>query len=433
MTGLKLALGLLRIPRLFASLLLFPLIISCVLIVLQLFLTRLAVGWIVQDANQLTERVEKVRTENFTRQLIYGSGARLGDIKICRWIKVTDDSGEVHEIPPFSECNPNLLDVAIHVKDPLLFEPDSYIKLFNGNFERLHICQNACKPHIVISINNDIIDTKIQSIPALLLLSTAQLDQAIGEDYIKLANTKNSILGNLGKLQLLAKGFDEPIALSSITYETALIVNIATIIIIGLWLALKAHRKVIDYFSDSGALLPMVAAFGKGEFYSALWLITFFRVGVFMLAAIPSTLVFFFLQENEINWDGLFQKDSGHIVVWIIALFSSFTLAALISSIADLKRKHSLFAAAYTYLPLILSFFGSLIWLTTFLMPDTIAPAIRSFTTIVPIISMGPILVAPIFQPSLNILVFNTLITTLLIVILARLNITWFAAHLEEL
>jgi hypothetical protein len=164
-----------------------------------------------------------------------------------------------------------------------------------------------------------------------------------------------------------------------------------------------------------------------------LWLITLIRVIAFFLAAVPATLVIFAKEGSEIAWEGLFQKDIWHITLWLIALATSFGLAALISSIADLKHRHSLLSFMYTYLPMLIAFIGSFIWLVTFLMPGNEAAIIRSIVTALPIVSMGPMLLAPIFQPNIIVLAVNSLLCVLFLTFLAKANVRWFAAHLEEL
>jgi hypothetical protein len=247
MKGVRLAIALLRIPRLFASLLLFPLLISCILIFVQLITTGAMVGWLDQNQDAVSKRIQNVTEHSFTRKIIFGSSERLPEVEICRWTTILADDGNTYEIPPSDSCKPDRLDIAIHVNNPKKYDVTTYQKIFNGNYERIHICKSNCKPDTIINLTNNTSRTDTYSVPALILLNQAQLEQAMGEEYLNLANSRLSILDNVGKIYLHAPGYQEPILLNSVTYEAALIVSIASIIIIGLWLALRAHRKVLDY------------------------------------------------------------------------------------------------------------------------------------------------------------------------------------------
>ena len=433
MSGLRLALSLLCIPRLFVSLLLFPLFLSLILIVVQLFATTFAIEAMSQTPEMLQKRIEHTDDNNFVRKFIYGDGKRLEKITVCRWTSHTDENGEQFDNPPLTaECAPDRLDAAIHVDNPETFDPTPYSELLLGNFERLHICRQDCTPDVIITLRGDEIFSHAYSFPGLVLLNQAYFDEPVQSEYVKLVEDRYRIKNLIGTQFLHADGYTDGIQLNNVGYEIGLLVNIAGIIVIGLWLAIKAHRKVLDYFSRSGALLPMVAAMGKREFYSAIWMVTLLRVGAFLLASVPATFMLFNGLGDENAWGGIFEKDIGHFLLWLVTLVISFAFAAIVASIADLKHRHNLFAFAYRYLPLALAVVGGFLWAFSFLLGDGYG-LVRDIIISIPILSMGPIIVVPLFQPNLNLLVINALLTVILTLFLVRANSRWFAAHLEDL
>jgi len=89
--GFRLALALLRIPRLFISLLLFPLILSLMLMTAQLIGTTIILSQITRTPEDMQTHVKTLQENSFLRKLVYGSGARLAAIEVCRWQAFTDE------------------------------------------------------------------------------------------------------------------------------------------------------------------------------------------------------------------------------------------------------------------------------------------------------------------------------------------------------
>ena len=431
--GFRLALALLRIPRLFISLLLFPLILSLMLMTAQLIGTTIILSQITRTPEDMQKHVKTLQENSFLRKLVYGSGARLAAIEVCRWQGFSDEHGAVFELPPQTNtCMPDRLDVALHVKNPDEIDVTQYVELFNGNFERLHICQQDCKPDIVLHPEERPPRVNIYSLIGLLLVNQLSFDSPIEQEALTVFEKRYEFFRLLGTQFFMARGYEDPVQLSNISFEVSLLVSISSIIIIGLWLAVKAHRKVLDYFAKSGALFPMVAALGKSEFYSAIWIVTLLRVLTFLLATIPPTYFLFSSVGESEQWGGIFQKDIGHMILWIAALTSTFSLAALISSLADLKHRVYVFSFAYRFIPLMLAALGGAFWLFSFFFGES-GIILRHIIASLPIVSIIPIIIAPIFQPPLDIIAVNTLLTLILITALLRSNTRWFAAHLEAL
>lgn len=328
MLGFRLAFSLLRIPRLFVSLLLFPLFLSVVLLVVQLLGSTILIRAVDSNPGQLKARLNALEDQSFLRQIIYGDPGKIKHLDVCRWQEVPMENGQLIEMPPSDTCKPDRLDVALHVAHPESYDSSHYEEILSGNFERLHICKSRCAPDVILNPEKNGGRADAYSIPTLLLLNRAFLDETVNNDFIKLANTRNKIMNLIGVQYLHAEGYDAPVQLTAVSLELAVLGSIASIIIVGLWLAIRAHRKVLDYFARSGALLPMVAALGKREFYAAIWLVTGLRVGAFLVASVPSTYILFQKLGEQEDWRGIFQQDLGHFLLWLFALIMSFTFAA---------------------------------------------------------------------------------------------------------
>ncbi|MCB0328224.1 MAG: hypothetical protein KDD70_01135 [Bdellovibrionales bacterium] len=433
MAGLRLALSLLRIPRLFVSLLLFPLFLSVILVIIQLWVTSFAMRTVTYTPKNLSEQFEERQKNNLVRKLVYGKGERVEHLEICRWQNIVDENGQHFEVPPQNgKCAPDRLDIAIHVKNPTSFDTSEYERIFEGNFERMHVCVRDCIPDAILSPEAEHPRADAYSFPALMLMNQVYFDEPEQKQYIKLFENKYNVLQSVGTQFFHANGYVAPVQLTNVTYELGLLASIASIVIIALWLAIKAHRRVLDYFARSGALLPMVAAMGKRDFYSAIWIVTILRVGAFLLASVPATYALFAGLGEAEDWGGIFERDIGHLLLWIVCLVVSFSFAAIVASIADLKHRYQLFAVCYRYLPLGLAVLGGAVWTLSFVLGDE-GGLIRDILTCLPILGMGPIILVPLFQPHLNVLVINTLLTLVLTIWLIRSNARWFAAHLEDL
>lgn len=434
MNAFRLAWSLIRIPRLFASLLLFPVILGVILIFIQL----LVVGLIVNAGDRFASQPEPATNEQngptdkeLVRRFLFGASV-LPPLKICRWQNVAFPSGGEVERISDPQCKRDRLDVAIQVPNPETFDVSSYIPVFQGNAERLHICRK-CKPDIVIIPEKHGTISRIYSVWGLIILGLTSVNETIETNRAVIRQEVRNIQDKFGKKYLYLQGLAEPLAIESFLASFALIVNIASLIVVALWLALKAHRKVLDYFARSGALLPMVAASGRSSFYLGLWLLTSLRVGAFLLAAIPLSL-----------WelaDLLAQGQSrpfllGNVwsfLIWLAAIACGFSLATVTGSIADLKQRHSLLAFGYRYLPLILSAAGAAAWAATFIFEGIVPQYLRHVLTALPVLGLAPMIMGPLLQPPMFVLAAHGLLACLFLLFTLRFNARWFAAHLEEI
>lgn len=430
MSSVKLALSFIRIPRLFVSLLLFPLVLGLLLTVVQLYVTGIMIQATKDNPGTMETRFAQEEEYNIVRDFLFGSGERIENLEVCRWEELTLEDGTVVERPPNEACMPDRLDAAVHVENPASFDASEFVKLFTGNLERLHICKYECQPDIVITPFES---TRISSVFGLAVLNLSRLNTSMKRDILSLAKTRSTFLDMLGEKSIETAGFREPVVLNGLIHRLSLVLSIVCLVLVALWLALKAHRKVLDYFARSGALLPMVAAIGKRDFYLAIWFLTGLRVAAFLCAAVPLMIYTLLSFEQGSAVANLFGNDLNRFLVWLIALSASLMLATVVASIADLKHRHVVFAFVYKYLPLILSFVGVIFWAVSFLMPDAVGGVMRPGIASLPIVGLGPILIAPIFEPSFDVLVAHALLSALVCLVLLRSNSRWFAAHLENL
>jgi len=429
MKALRLAISLLLIPRLFVALLLFPLLMSLLLVYGQLIATAVIVRAIGLDGDAMASHYESRRQSDLGRKFLLGDSRDLGPPLICRW----EQDAALREVPPSDKCNPDRLDVALHVSDPKTFSVSDYEKLFNGLVERIHLCK-TCKPDAIISISEDgSIRSDAYSTQGLILLRISANNDDIQSQFVSVRRELDRLRSLTGHTHLHSAGLRQPVSIDALQGSLAVIFNIAALIMISLWLALKAHRKVLDYFARNGALLPMVAATGKSSFYGALWILTLARVGAFLCAAIPMTYYGFQAFGVEDNYSDLFLSNYLELGLWMCALGASLGLATLVASIADLQQRHHFLSVLYKFVPLLLCIGGTCIWTASFLVDHHIFGLLRSVITALPVIGMGPILIAPTMKPDLIVLGIHALLTSILFVFALRKNARWFAAHLEEL
>lgn len=424
--------ALLRVPSLFSSLLLFPLLGSLLIVILQLSVSGSAIRYI-QDENRIITAKEKQSDDKdwqFLRVLLYGNGRPLQSSQICIWKQ--DPINSSLELPPSPECNPDRLDVALHVADGMTVDTQEYLRLINGNSSRLHLCK-TCSPDLELFVEASGNRVKAHSAYGLMLYGLLILDKEIQDQYLSLKTQKQSLKEKFGAVSFVSPDLKAPVQISSLEISLILIANIAAMVVIALWLGLKAHRKVLDYFSKSGALLPMVAATGKTPFYLAMWGITLLRVGLFLLASIPLFFIMLGTASGEDGIRSVFGANLAHSLLWLLALLSSMGLATLVASISDLKGRHQFWSFLYRIIPLFISALGIFLWGLSFLSISPSAGIFRNLLLAIPVIGIGPIIIAPVVQPEFYILLIHSFLSSLLIWILLRKNARWFAAHLEEL
>ena len=424
---LRLTWALIRIPRLFISLFLFPILLSLALVYAQLLTTGLFLRMSKQSASEIEENIELSHSNNPLRWIIYGSGEARPEMQICRW----QMHGQTEFPPDNSECAPQALDVALNVADPATFDPSRYVALFKGNFERLHICRH-CEPHLRIQVLETGNLSDVKSIWSLALLGISKRGTDTQQRLVANLRALEVHAGLIGKLSFHAAGFISPLVITDTPRTISLVITIASLVAIALWLSLKAHRKILEYFVRSGALLPMVAACGKRTFYGSLWMLTLLRVLVFLAASVPLSLVTL-IEMNEDKALPFISETPLMAVTWIVALVAGLSVATVVGSIADLKQRHAILGFAYRYLPLAFAVFGSLLWCLTFVSPTEFCGTLRSIIAVIPVLGIMPLLTVPLLTPPAWVLITHAIIATTLTAVLLRKNSAWFAAHLEEL
>lgn len=433
MNALRLAFNLLRIPRLFASLLLFPLILGLLLVYAQLVLTGVVLNAVERrNPAQMQSKLERRRVFHVGRFLLFGDGGERPAARVCRWVQMIDRDGVPFEAPPSEECAPDRLDVALRVREPATFDARQYEGVFQGATDRLHLCRE-CQPDIVIDLRGEERRTEVSSVWGMLVLSLLGESPQANTQMLQALREFEAMQNMLGSVSLHLPGFEEPIELRRAGGRVAIIFNSAGLILIALWLALKAHRRVLEYLSGSGALLPMVAATGKTSFYGAIWILTATRVGAFLLAAVPLTLSALVELGKGEALRRVFGGSTLILLLWIAAMGAALSLATLVGSISELKQRHAVTSVLYRWVPLVLCGFGATLWSLSFLLDGSNAAFLRAMVAVVPVVGTVPIVLAPIFRPEVGVLFVHFVLSVLGFMVAMHTNARWFAAHVEEL
>lgn len=428
MRSLRLAISLLLVPRLFVSLVLFPLLIGIAALYGQFLVTQSFVRRAERGAEEVAQQARALSQKNIIRFFLFGRLEPLPAPVVCRWIPGKEGSGFL-EVPPSSECAPDRLDVALRVWPERVQDADRFVELFTGNVERIHLC-SSCTPDLVVDLRGRAPETELRSLWGLGLLSLVRFDGRLALQQAEVVKNLERTIDAFGRLTLDLAGLESPIVLTAVAKRLALVVNVAAIIIAGLWLAFRAHRRVLDFFARNGALLPMVAAIGKNEFYTALWFVTLVRVGAFLLAAVPIVIVALIAVISATGEQGI---EGYRLLWWAIALTSGVACTTLLGSIADLQHRRAMSSVVYRWVPMILSAIGLSIWLLTLFLEHPMAVVVRHAIAATPVVGLTPMLLAPIVAPPLDTFILHTVLALVIFAVAARRNVRWFAAHLEEL
>ena len=425
----RIALALLRIPHLALSLFVFPLIISLGLVVVQLLVTGAAVQLASSRVEPVPTSAPSESNSHPIRWLVYGSGEPRPPLKVCRWAVKGGDTKL--EEPPESSCSPDRLDVALHVDNPATYDATKFVALFNGHIDRLHLC-TSCQPDVVITpLAHGKTSSRTYSVFGLSLLFLPYSNKDVGERRVAMRQSLENVQDTLGSISMHIPEIADAIGISSLRGTVPITANVALLVIIALWLALRAHRRVLDYFSHNDVLLPLAAACGKQTFYSAIWILTVLRVGCFLGASIP----IMYLGLSDIissNVDDDFSFPIFRSSIWLIALVSTLGFATVIASIAELKHRHSLLSISYRFLPLLGAFTGAILWSASLILPVHSFGVFRLILSAIPVFGIAPILVAPITGLPYLPMTIHAVLAACALVWLLRRNARWFAAHLQE-
>jgi hypothetical protein len=427
MNPFRIAFAFIKIPRLFIALLFWPMIIGILIAIIQAMATSIYVNLSSETVEQYQNRVLSDSYEtNWVREKLFHTRKDLPPLRICIW------KNKVHE----PGCDIEPYDIVMRNENPTEVEITNLKNFYSGSTRKVHFCKD-CSSEIIMTPakgKNEEVTTRIFGFSAIgvyFLTDHAKRNLA-NVHYIEAKETIEVFKDSIGTIYLHPPGLKYPINVTHGTKIMILIINAALIAIITLWLTLKGHRKVLDYFSKNGALLPLVAACGKERFYASLWIMTILRVGFFLLTVLPATIILYLYSVPE-ETHAIFFKSPAEFSIYLFGLISGLSCIGIIGSIAELKQRHSLVSFSYKYLPIILCLTGTGIWLLCIFIPGDTAKIVRSFISAIPVLGITPVLVSPLITLEQTILSIHSILSSLLVLILFRYNASWFAAHIEEL
>lgn len=431
--ALRLVWSLVGIPHLTISLFLVPTAVSLGVVFVQLVTTGIVVKSLSADMHVVGGKMQEQprRDARVLRNILYGSRQPQAPLRICRWNH--DSASVTGESPPSPDCYPDRLDVAINADDPQSVDVEKYRTWFEGEVERLHVCR-SCQPDVVVSLGkNGAATTRVRSVYGLgvLFLAVTKKDSKLLDQRAEYLQVVGGFQDSIGRMLMFIPEADGFVEVGASNAFFPFTVNVVLVVMIAVWLALRAHRKVLEYFSQNGVLLPLVAATGKRSFYAAVWMLTGARVSCFLLGSVP--MLYYGLR--DISGKGVFESFRpvvGMLLLWGAVLVTTLGFLTTIASIADLKHRDSFFSFLYRYLPFAVAIVGAFLWVGSFIFVADWAATCRLILSSTPIVGLLPLLVAPILQLPLWVLAVHGSASLLALIFLLRANSTWFAAHLEE-
>ena len=426
MKAFRLAFALMRIPRLFLSLLMGPLFIGLIIVSLQVFMLSAYTRQVTRSSENFRSETRREASGSGIRYVLYGKIDALPPLKVCRWN--SEDSPPPH-------CLVDDYDVMLRVDDPASFDSSDYEKLFAGATKALHLCRECANASsVVINVRDGSIETHIRSVFAILVVLLAKESDRRLSDLVAQVWEHREMVGNLlGTKIIHLPGTPKSVIESTMGNDIVVIMNVVILVVLALWLALRSHRKVLDYFAQNGALLPLVAANGKKSFYSAIWLITMSRVLLFLGTSVPITCIFIADMMKTEGVGTSLELSLPQFLIWLLGLIISLAVLTLLGSIAELKHRRPMHYLVFKYVPLLISILGGSIWVISLAFPGEMLSYARSMIAVIPISGLFPLILSPLFLFNENIIAWHIIIATLIIVILMYTNARWFAAHLEEL
>ena len=420
-SALRVAFSLARIPRLFCAFLLFPLVVGIGLAFGQLVLTGVYLTMLGRTSDVVGGEFAAGKEHSRSVLQRFGLAKDFSETKICRWTGA--------QAPPDCELQP--FDVTIQPGTRSDTEVAKVIELFSGLTARIHLCQQ-CRSEITVTLGTEN-STNIYDVWSLPILSFVAADNPIMRTRVlELLRAGEEVRDLLGETQLLLPGFSAPVSLTRMKAVFAMIFSIATSLVIGLALALRAHRRILDYFAQNDVLLPLVAACGKGTFYGALWWLTLFRVGAFFLAIGPATTMVFWELVSPETQAIFIGERALDLLLWLVTLVIGMSLLVVVASVGELRHRRPFVSVVYRFGPLVLCAVGGLVWGLTLLLPTELLQAVRHATTATPILGLVAVLITPVFRPPPLTLVLHVLLSLSVLILTLRYNSRWFAAHLEE-
>ncbi len=429
MESLRVALALIRVPRLFLFLFLWPFLLGLVVAGFQVLFTTTFYEKVNQSTPDTKQEIVTRAKENELRWLLHGDKALLAEIQVCKWVKRNGD-----EFPPSDSCGfVSPLDVVLRLDDPSDKTIRSFARIFNGHTRQLHICEK-CSSNIVITKTTSAgTKTEITSPWAFLVYALSRSPDEESIAHVLKAFEHRELVEDLqGTVLLRLQGIKDPIEIEATKKAMPLVLNAVCMIMIAVWLALRSHRRVLQYFASNDVLLPLVAAFRRGVFYRALWILTTLRVSCFLIAAAP--LAYYVLKNTSIEATRvkLFSEPIAALL-WLIAVSASLIVVTLISSIAELKERHSSLSVLYRYVPILCCLLGAGIWTASVVYGVGVGALVQHVLASLPVFGVVAVMLGPLLNMNLNVIAAHAILSVALACLLLRLNAQWFSGHLEEL
>ncbi len=423
MTSFKLALAFIRIPRLFLALLFWPLVLGLFISLFQISISISFLQFNDSRAAKVEERLQSKENNNTWMTRIVHGKAEIQDPVVCRW--------QGSEIPLSKRCNEGRYDAAVLTDSPETLDVSSYLEHFGKSIRALHICK-SCTAALVMNPSKN--EMNIYSIRGMLIYMLKEFFQnkEQGQHYVDFLKDKEKTSKFEGEVNLYPGNNPLIISLSSLLPHLLFIFNVATLVLLTLWLAIKAHTKVLQYFSKNDALLPLVASCGKKSFYNSIWVITAARVGCFLLAAIPVTIISYnkLLNQSPLETLGI---SGWFLLLWFLAIVSSLSLVTMISSVAELKKRHSITGFVYQYSPIVFCLFGLALWGIAIFSNMDFSFQFARVVFATPILGLGPLLISPIAEADPGVVFIHLLLSLIFFLRLKNSNSDWFASHLGQI
>ena len=429
MTPSFLAFCLLRIPRLFVSLFMWPIIIGLTLVAGQTLVSFSIIQYGNEDAESYRERREQAHDFAWLRGLVYGSEGPVPSLIICRWI----DEGLGSNLPPSPGCAIEESDVALRVGNPATAVVDDFVRLFDGATPRLHVCKR-CSGAITVDLTASAPQSSIESTKGLgvYLLSRNEVLREFGTQVSDGRVEMDRLEALSGDVSFYSASLPKAVNLAESKTRLVLVLNVAMVVVVAFWLGIRAHRKVLDYFVKNGVLLPLVASCGKDAVYRALWLLSLARTLLFLtLSSFPLYLSFGFAVRRSSG--AIFENDSLVWGAWLLGLAIGLGVLTIIVSTADLRERGSWYMALVRFVPLSVWSIGTLVWLASIVGDSPAAVVLRNIVSATPVAGLSAILLAPVVEPHVGVFVAHAGLSLALIVYILRSNTNYFAAHIEEL
>ncbi|MBP9838468.1 MAG: hypothetical protein KBC84_07115, partial [Proteobacteria bacterium] len=210
----KIAINLLSIPRLFASLLFWPIVIGLSCAVVQISASSAYIKFVEEKPQDYIKRLNAPdEFSEHMRNFLVGRKSEFTEIKVCRWSEVDG----VEKAPVDCEVHP--LDVAINTDNVTDYNQEQYLNLYKGNVERLHICK-SCKTDMTIHTNLENKNvTTITSLHGILLhgLVETTVDKKLGDHFINFKVKAEEYKKTSGTILFYPSGFKSPINFSKAT------------------------------------------------------------------------------------------------------------------------------------------------------------------------------------------------------------------------